>query len=72
MKLSSRSIVIIISLILSYTIIHSTSEYLPDVIHTLVGLRVEEGFFDKYRFPVAILALLLFPLINWCKKMMNL
>ncbi|MBT3923097.1 MAG: hypothetical protein HOF21_11040 [Nitrospina sp.] len=68
MKFNSRNVVIILSLVLSYAIIHSTAEQLPDIFYSLLGVRVEEGFFIKYKFPVAILALLLFPLINWLKK----
>tara|TARA_Y100001960_G_scaffold309628_1_gene368267 strand:+ start:690 stop:842 length:153 start_codon:yes stop_codon:yes gene_type:complete len=41
---------------------------LPGVIESLTGLHLNEGFFSKYRFPVAILALLLFPVIRWVKK----
>jgi hypothetical protein len=33
---------------------------------------VEEGFFDKYKFPVAILAFLLFPIIDWFKNLLDL
>ena len=68
MKFINKNIAIILSLALSYAIINSTAEYLPDVIESLTGMHVEEGFFSKYRFPVAILALLLFPVISWIKK----
>ncbi len=63
-----KNIAIILSLILSYAIIYSTADYLPDAIHSLSGVRVEEGFFAKYRFPVVILAFLIFPIISWLKK----
>lgn len=77
MKFITQNIVIIISLILAYAIINSTAEYLPDVIHSLLGVRVEEGFFSKYRFPIVILAFLIFPIIrgiknNWIYKEENL
>ena len=68
MNFINKNIAIILSLALSYAIISSTAEYLPDVIESLTGMHVEEGFFSKYRFPVAILALLLFPVISWIKK----
>ena len=63
-----KNIAIILSLILSYAIIHFTAEYLPDAIHSLSGARVEEEFFSKYRFPVVILAFLIFPIICWLKR----
>lgn len=72
MNFINKNIVIILSLVLSYAIIHSTAEYLPDVIESLSGVHVEEGFFSKYRFPVAILALLLFPIISRLKKKLDL
>jgi len=72
MKFNNRNVVIILSLVLSYTIIHSTARYLPDVIYSSLGVRVEEGFFDKYKFPVAILAFLLFPIIDWFKNLLDL
>ncbi|MBC8288528.1 MAG: hypothetical protein H8E42_13740 [Nitrospinae bacterium] len=72
MNFINKNIVIILSLVLSYAIIHSTAEYLPDVIESLSGVHVEEGFFSKYRFPVAILALLLFPIISRLKRKLDL
>ena len=72
MRFITQNIVIIISLVLSYAIIHSTAEHLPDVIHWLFGVRVEEGFFTKYRYPVVILAFLIFPIIRWLKKKLDL
>jgi hypothetical protein len=72
MNFIKKNIAIIISLVLAYAIINSTAEYLPDAIHSLSGVRVEEGFFSKYRFPVAILALLLFPIIRGLKNRLNL
>lgn len=68
MKFTSRNIVIIVSLILSYAIIYSTADYLPDIFYSLLGVRVAEGFFTKYKFPVGILALLLFPILTWLKN----
>ena len=50
MKFINQNIVIIISLVLAYAIIHLTAEDLPGVIHSLFGVYVEEGFFSKYRF----------------------
>jgi len=45
MKFINQNIVIIISLVLAYAIIHLTAEDLPGVIHSLFGVYVEEGFF---------------------------
>lgn len=72
MNFINKNSVIILSLILSYAIIHSTAEYLPDVIESLSGVRVEAEFFSKYRFPVAILALALYPIIREIKKKLDL
>ena len=72
MNFINKNIAIIISLVLAYAIISSTAEYLPGAIHSLLGVHVEEGFFSKYRFPVAILALLLFPIIRGLKNRLNL
>jgi hypothetical protein len=72
MKFITQNSVIIISLVLAYAIIHLTAEDLPGVIHSLFGVRVEEGFFSKYKFPVAILAFLIFPLIRELKKKLDL
>ncbi|MAX17929.1 MAG: hypothetical protein CMH73_07135 [Nitrospina sp.] len=71
MNFINKNIVIILSLVLSYAVIYFTADYLPDVIESLTGIHVEEGFFSKYRFPVAILALLFFPIISWIKKQLN-
>jgi len=72
MKFITQNSVIIISLVLAYAIIHLTAEDLPGVIHSLFGVRVEEGFFSKYKFPVAILAFLIFPVIRELKKRLDL
>ena len=72
MKFINQNIVIIISVALAYAIIHLTAEDLPGAIYSLVGVRVEEGFFNKYRFPVAILALLIFPVVRGLKKKLDL
>ena len=62
----------ILSLVLAYAIIYFTANDLPRVIESLLGVHVEEDFFSKYKFPVAILAFLLFPLIGWLKKKLDL
>jgi hypothetical protein len=72
MNFINKNIVVIVSLILAYAIIYFTADDLPRVIESLSGLRVEEGFFFKYKFPIAILAFLLFPMINWLKKKLGL
>jgi len=72
MEFIKKNIVIILSLALAYAIIYSTADQLPGVIESLSGVHVEEGFFSKYRFPVAILALLLFPIIRGLKNKLDL
>jgi hypothetical protein len=72
MNFISKNIVMILSLVLSYAIIYFTVDDLPRVIESLSGVRVEEGFFSKYKFPIAILAFLLFPMISWLKKKLDL
>jgi hypothetical protein len=68
MNFISKNIVMILSLVLAYTIIYLTADDLPRMIESLSGVRVEENFFSKYKFPIAILAFLLFPMISWLKK----
>jgi hypothetical protein len=72
MNFINKNIVMILSLFLAYAIIHVTADDLPKIIESLSGVRVEEGFFSKYRFPVVILAFLLFPIIGWLKKKLDL
>ena len=62
----------ILSLVLAYAIIYFKADDLPRVIESLSGVRVEEGFFSKYKFPIAILAFLLFPMISWLKRKLDL
>jgi hypothetical protein len=72
MNFINKNIVMILSLVLAYAIIHFTADDLPKIVESLSGVRVEEGFFSKYRFPVVILAFLLFPIIGWLKKKLDL
>ncbi len=72
MNFINKNIVMILSLVLAYAIIYFTADDLPQLIESLTGLRVEEGFFSKYKFPIAILAFLLFPIIGWLKKKLDL
>ena len=58
----------ILSLALAYGIIHFTADDLPKLIESFSGMHVEEDFFSKYKFPIAILAFLIFPVIDWLKK----
>jgi|GEM_PF-591691 hypothetical protein len=67
MKFINQNSVIIISLILSYAIIYTTGEHWPDMIYSLFDVRVDWSI-TKYKFPVAILALLIYPIIKWLKK----
>ena len=62
----------ILSLVLAYAIIYFTADDLPRVIESLLGLQVEEDFFSKYKFPIAILAFLLLPIVGWLKKKLGL
>jgi hypothetical protein len=72
MNFINKNIVMILSLVLAYAIIYFTADDLPRVIESLSGVRVEEGFFSKYKFPIAILAFLLFPMISWLKRKLDL
>ena len=72
MKFSSRNVVIIISLILVYALIHSTAKYMPELIQRVSGVQLEEHDITKYKFPVAILAFVLFPAVNWLKDKLDL
>jgi hypothetical protein len=67
MKFISRNIVIIISIILAYTIVGTTGEYWPDVAHSLFGISPDWSA-TKYKFPVIILAAIIFPIIRWLKE----
>jgi hypothetical protein len=67
MKFIKQNIAIIFSLILAYTIVNTTGEHWPGVIHSLFGVSPDWSA-TKYRFPVVILAFLIFPIIRWLKK----
>ena len=71
MKFINRNIAIILSIILSYTIVNTTGEYWPDVIHSLFGVSPDWSA-TKYKFPVIILAFLIFPILRWLKKKVDL
>jgi hypothetical protein len=71
MNFINKNIVIILSLALGYAIIYFTADDLPRVIALLLGVHVEEGFFSKYKFPIAILAFLLLPIVGWLKKKLD-
>ena len=62
----------ILSLVLAYAIIYFTADDLPRLIESLLGVHVEEDFFSKYKFPIAILAFLLLPIVGWLKKKLDL
>ena len=62
----------ILSLVLAYAIMYFTADDLPRVIESLLGVHVKEDFFSKYKFPIAILAFLLFPMISWFKRKLDL
>ena len=72
MSFINKNIVIILSLVLSYAIIHFAAEDLRKLFELFTGMRVEEDFFSKYKFPVVIVAFLLFPFIDWLKKKVDL
>ena len=62
----------ILSLVLAYAIIYFTADDLPRVIESLLGVHIEVDFFSIYKFPIAILAFLLFPMISWLKRKLDL
>ena len=68
MNFINKNIVMILSLVLAYAIIYLTADDLPRVIESLLGVHVEEDFFSKYKFPIAILAFLLLPIVGLLKK----
>jgi amino acid permease len=72
MNFVNKNIVMILSLVLAYAIIYFTADDLPRVIESLSDVRVERDFFSKYKFPIAILAFLLFLIISWLKKKLKL
>ena len=72
MNFINKNIVMILSLVLAYVIIYFTADDLPRVIESLSGVHVEEDFFSKYKFPIAILAFLLLPIVGWLKKKLDL
>ena len=72
MNFINKNIVMILSLIMAYVIIYFTADDLPRVIESLSGVHVEEDFFSKYMFPIAILAFLLLPIVGWLKKKLDL
>jgi hypothetical protein len=67
MKFINQNIAFIIALILSYTIVNTTGEYWPGVMHSLFGVDPDWSA-SKYRFPIVIIAFLIFPMIRWLKK----
>jgi hypothetical protein len=71
MNFINKNIVMILSLVLAYAIIYFTADVLPRVIESLIGVHVEEDFFSKYKFPVAILAFLLLPIVGLLKKKLD-
>ena len=61
----------ILSLVLAYAIIYFTADDLPRAIESLLGVHVEEDFFSIYKFPIAILAFLLLPIVGLLKKKLD-
>ena len=72
MNFINKNIVMILSLVLAYAIMYFTADDLPRVIESLLGVHVKEDFFSKYKFPIAILAFLLLPIVGWLKKKLDL
>jgi hypothetical protein len=68
MNFINKNIVMILSLVLAYAIIYFTADDLPRLIESLFGVHIEEDFFSKYKFPIAILAFLLLPIVGLLKK----
>jgi hypothetical protein len=71
MNFINKNIVMILSLVLAYAIIYFTAGDLSRVIESLLGVLVEEDFFSKYKFPIAILTFLLLPIVGWLKKKLD-
>jgi len=71
MNFINKNIVMILSLVFAYAIIYFTADDLPRVIESLLGVHLEEDFFSKYKFPIAILAFLLLPIVGWLKKKLS-
>jgi len=71
MKFLNQNIAILVSMILAYTIVNYTGEYWPEVVHSLTGISPDWSA-TKYRFPILIVALLIFPVIRWLKKKIEL
>ena len=61
----------ILSLVFFFFFIYFTADDLPRVIESLLGVHVEEDFFSIYKFPIAILAFLLLPVVGWFKKKLD-
>ena len=68
MNFINKNVVMVLSLVLGYAIIYFTADDLPRVIESLLGVHVEEDFFSIYKFPIAILAFLLLPIVGLLKK----
>jgi hypothetical protein len=62
-----KNSVMIVSLILGYAIVNSTIQYWPEWIYWLSGKKVDWDL-SKYRFPIVIVALLIYPILSWLKK----
>ena len=71
MNFINKNVVMVLSLVLGYAIIYFTADDLPRVIESLLGVHVQEDFFSKYKFPIAILAFLILPIVGWLKKKLD-
>jgi len=71
MEFINKNIVFILSLILSYAIVNTTGAHWPAVIHSMFGISPDWSP-TKYKFPIVVLALMLFPIIGWLKKKLKL
>lgn len=57
----------IVSLILAYAFVNYTIAYWPEWIYALSGKKVDWDL-SKYRFPIVIVAFIIYPILSWIKK----
>ncbi len=71
MNFINKNIALILSIAIAYSIVHYTGEYWPDIVHSLFGIEPDWSA-TKYKFPVIIIAFMIFPGIRWLKKTIEL
>ena len=71
MKFINQNIALIISIALAYMIVIGTGDYWPEWGHSLFGVSPDWSA-TKYKFPIAIWAFLILPIIRGLKKKLDL